>query len=350
MHRIAWILSGLLLSFASSAQNLSHFNDWLVGCDNRNYCTIIAFPSKQSLTKGFVKLTRDAPPPSSPTVTVIVDKHFSSAGEKLQLVFQPGPKPAIETEPLVLGAKYLKAVLASEATKVFIQNLNESEVMLIKAHPTLSNANSVISISLIGAAGALTFMDDKQQRYRAQSSQAIQANQADSIAQGGMALPQQAKQMKLLHGNLPSLPASLLQYKASTGACAKDDAPRALVAILSDSEILWGLCKSVQNNNVDYAFYIVQDGQARAASFAAPPGEPDWQGVLSNPDISNEDRVLSSFKLANQKGDCGVLGEWIWNGEKFSLLTYRKMTDCRGLFDTQEWPRLYKADNNKINE
>ncbi|KTD18825.1 Protein of uncharacterised function (DUF1176) [Legionella lansingensis] len=338
MKRKIVLLLSLLTTIGSFAQSSIRFADWIVGCDNQASCTVIGFPAKNGATsEGFIKMVRVGPPTTLPVVNVVVSNKVAKPGALLQLVFEPG-SIIIKTKPLVQGEKNLKAGLSSQATKQFMDAVNESQFVTIKGDVTRE-----IKISLMGAAGALTYMDDKQQPYKAVSEQALQNNQMLLSPSGTPTIPSQAKQMRILHGDLPPLPPALLQYRATTGACAGDDAPRAIVAILSEEETLWGLCKSVTGNNVDYAFFMVKNDQAQAASFAVPPGEPDLHGVLTNPDISNEDRILSSFMMTRSEGDCGILGEWTWDGENFNLFRYRKMTDCRGLFDTDDWPTLYRA-------
>ena len=149
------------------------------------------------------------------------------------------------------------------------------------------------------------------------------ANEPSSL--NSQMLLRQAKTMHILKGDLPPVPAELAHYK-TTDDCSGDSAPRAIVAYLSDEATLWGLCQKVSANNVDYVFFVAKDGKATLAQFATPANKPERHGILTNPAISNVGRVLSSL-FKEQDQNC-VLGEWIWDGNQFQLLTWRKMTDC----------------------
>lgn len=137
---------------------------------------------------------------------------------------------------------------------------------------------------------------------------------------------QGAKPMRVLHGEWPPLPASLAKYNAD---CPGTEAPKAIVARLSSNEMLWGLCTSVKANNTNYTFFIVSESKTKRAKFAVPPGNKSLKGVLANPGISNEDRVLSSLTKGDGKSGCSTLGEWTWDGSQFQLLNYRVMHDCK---------------------
>lgn len=135
-----------------------------------------------------------------------------------------------------------------------------------------------------------------------------------------------AKIMLVYDGELPPLPAALLGYKSDNCPGAVTD--RAIVAELSAGATLWGLCKSVNGNDRNYQFFIVSDSLASPVQFEVPKGEPALNGILTNPGISNEDRVLSSY-LKQPDSGCGTLGEWIWNGTAFKLLNFQTIKDCQ---------------------
>lgn len=135
-----------------------------------------------------------------------------------------------------------------------------------------------------------------------------------------------AKIMLVYDGELPPLPAALISYKSDN--CPGTVTDRAIVAELSADSTLWGLCKSVNGDDRNYQFFIVSNSVANPVQFEVPSGEPDLKGILINPGISNEDRVLSSYQKQANSG-CGTLGEWIWNGTAFKLLNYKKIKDCQ---------------------
>lgn len=150
-----------------------------------------------------------------------------------------------------------------------------------------------------------------------------------------------AKTMVILQGETPQIPPSLQSFKAESTKCMSDDTPKLLVAKLSDNQKLWGLCKSIQGSNVNYNFFIINNNQSEPVMFPSARSSQGYEELISNPDISNEGRVLSSLTLnSTHEKYCGFLEEWIWNGNQFQLLNAQQLTDCTKLFETQSWPNV----------
>lgn len=326
------LLVCLLVSMNAVAEDSKQFNNWLTACDNLGSCMAVGVPAKtDSVRNVFIKIIRDAAE-ALPKVIVVADKSLlGTPGATLTLAFDYPATPIIHTKFLSAGANNspVKAMLSAQETQEFMASLHKAKYLLIRVNSLKATSGKQFKIALAGVAKTLTYMNDRQQGKQ---------NTTDPTMPKTTFLI--AQPMRVFDSKLPSLPAALASYKVSHD-CSDRDAP-AIVARLSPTIELWGLCKIVSTYNLVYAFFIVENGKAQPAQFAVPPGISDLKGELGNPSISNKDRVLSSFYKRNNTADCGVLGEWVWDGKQFQLLNYRKMDDCRGVFDHEDWPVLYR--------
>lgn len=153
----------------------------------------------------------------------------------------------------------------------------------------------------------------------------INAFAASGDPMSEVSLPQ-AQVMQVIDGAIPPIPASLDSYQPDD--CPGDKADNAIVARLSSTAMLWGLCQSVSGTDINYKFFIADESRAQPVYFEVPEGSAPLNSILMNPGIGNEDRVLGGY-IKTAEGECPILGEWIWNGSRFRLLTYRQTNDCQ---------------------
>ncbi len=71
-------------------------------------------------------------------------------------------------------------------------------------------------------------------------------------------------------------------------------------------------------------------------------GATETGGELINAGFDPASGLLESFNKGRGYGDCGTNAVWGWDGERFVLVEWRAMAECRGV-GPEHWPVLYRT-------
>ncbi|MBY0338969.1 MAG: DUF1176 domain-containing protein, partial [Acetobacteraceae bacterium] len=141
-------------------------------------------------------------------------------------------------------------------------------------------------------------------------------------------------------GALPRRPASL-RAEALSREC---DQPRgeADVARLGPDLLFWLLpCAAGAYNFASLPVLTdARGGSPRVVALPGVPGRP--AGLPVNAAFEARTNRLTQFNKGRGIGDCGTAGTWGWAGDRFALLEWREMPDCRGIPDT-DWIVLHRS-------
>jgi hypothetical protein len=77
------------------------------------------------------------------------------------------------------------------------------------------------------------------------------------------------------------------------------------------------------------AVVIDRKGQARVADLEFPVDIKSRFEVV-NPYWEDGERELRTFVKSRGLGDCGLVQNWAWDGQRFRLVLQQEMTECRG--------------------
>ena len=329
----AIVLAAMLATGVARAE-LKEFKDWVVGCDNLRFCTVLGLTPQDDGNVAYIRITRDgaADAKAQGEVVAWADEgttklFFTVDGDRAQL-----PAKTIDG--------YARATL-SDAVLEKLANANEIRVATVAAGG--NRVNDPINISPNGAAAALRYMDAEQKRDGGVTALVAKGDKPASDIPAPPAMPQV---VALKIENLDPPPTA---RPTGLGEPDEDLCTRGTPYIaykLSETQTLWGVCLDLAAYNFTYTYYLAQNGTAKLLTFRMPgAGETSeglGDGTLTNVWLEEDGRSLHSGGLGRGVGDCGESAEWVWDGAAIQPAGYSAMPQCRGL-SPNDWPVLYRA-------
>lgn len=332
---------------ADRAGELKAFRDWIIGCDNTLSCTALGLAPADGAGSAFVKITRAGGPAAGPEVTVVVYAETTPAAPRLRLRLDGGKGPGLPSDVLAteFDGQFARARLTGAEAAAVIAALLPAKglsVELLDGNKSLSSS----PVSLSGSSATLRYMDAEQGRAGGVTALVATGSAPASAVPAPPAVPVvTAEAMSELSPPPNRRPAGI--PAANADDCPIDTTEMAVT--LPGGRTLWGVCISAGAYNFTYDFWIAGSGKPQPARFEVPGagavmsmGEEDDFGALTNPGLSEDGLVLSAFSKGRGIGDCGSLGEWAFDGERFRALTYAAMDTCMGV-PPDDWPVLWTA-------
>jgi hypothetical protein len=199
-------------------------------------------------------------------------------------------------------------------------------------------------ILLTGAAAALRWMDDQQQRAGtvtalvakgAKPASAVPAAPPVPLVRPGPAV----SQAKLPEKLWPGMRAKLGE-DCDASLSAEDYDP--IIARLSPGVILYGdLCYRGAYNEI-YGFLLADEKGGHMRRAEIPNLDGSTTHLLMNVGFDPETQTLSNFEKGRGFADCGGGYSWVWDGRAFRISDQTEMPACRGL-SAEEWPVLFRS-------
>lgn len=206
-----------------------------------------------------------------------------------------------------------------------------------------------VEVSLAGAAAALLWMDERQDRIgtatgimrpgdgdervirppvRPPTITAVRGPAQTGLPQSGVTLPPPLARLPEVQSCLEEL---------WTGAEPMHSAAR-----VADGVYLWGVECFRGAYNIGQRFWITGENGAdpRPASLPSASGEPTNELVNGGYDPATG--TLGGFFRGRGLGDCGMVQEWAWTGQAFELTREVSMPMCAGMPMTH-WPAIYRT-------
>jgi len=339
----------LITAAAASAKpvaNVFDHKDWIGVCDNTTRCTAMALAPDDADSRAYLALVRDGDPAAQPTLKIALyaDANIPSGPVHLHAPGFDADVPGRWADGEIIAQSKDPALIAGLA------RLGASEAKTLQ----LSIAKQSVTLSLSGAAAALTWMDDRQGRL----------GSVTALTRKG---PRPLSEMP----PAPPLPVFVAAPKGSAAEVKPAVFPRALLARpelkdcdkpqLEDADaraawrlgpdlMLWSVPCTLGAYNLASVF-LLSDGRGGAIRPAPIPalatpdsGEPGANPpyMLINADFDPKTMILNAFEKARGVGDCGNLDRFLWDGRAFQPLEIDVMPECRGV-TPEAWPALYRG-------
>lgn len=362
---VAGLCFAAATALAEERGHLRGFRDWIVGCDNTRTCRAFGLTSRSATRSAAVRIDRSGEPDAAATLTIILAEDAApAAGTRLRIVADGAD--AVE---LVIGSGATIAegeltLTEAETARRLLDAIRRGRSLVVAIEPDPTGMTSVDSISLDGAMAALWWMDERQKRIGTVTALARPGSaDAAGIPHPPLAPPHQAG-IAMTGPAVPAvLPAELtaaviqaFRTIPGDGCNQEDDNEQDVKAErLSQQQLLVSIRCWRGAYNYSRAYYIVADGArpgVRPAAFPRirepmpaaqnPPSNRRPANILWNAEIDAESGTISHLARGRGMADCGEIGVWRWDGERFKPVQLAVMPACRGLFPPN-WLTLFRT-------
>ncbi len=328
---LAAMLSAFIAPAPSAAQApkpgaLETYKDWTIGCDNRSRCEAVSLlPERGDWPDKPVALglVREAGGAAAPEIWVSRD----SRGQE-QISF------------LVDGRKI--ATAASKDGEARLQGPQAAALAVAMARGSTLEVRSGSAVlgrpSLAGAAAAMRYMDARQ--GRAGTMAALVATGAMSANAVRPAPPPTLIRRQLIPAG--AAPVTLWREElAALGkftGCAdemRDASPPELHRLSKTETLVLVPCGAGAYNFSAVPVIATGIPGRRSFRYAAFDYQPGWSENAAHPVLVNaswtpEKSALESYAKGRGIGDCGSSESYVWDGNRFRLVSASAMGECRG--------------------
>ncbi|XTZ39480.1 DUF1176 domain-containing protein [Salmonella enterica] len=327
------------LLWAAPAQQT--FADWLVTCNNQNFCTarntgnhgglvMTLARSAGARTDASLRLDlggSDLPPVSEPPIAdrLLLDEEPLKLADKQ---WQITPWHLLTTHPQTI-TDFLKIV--QEAQSITLQG-------------------SKSTISLEGLKAALLFIDSQQKRVGSETAWIKKGQQPPLSVPPAPAL----KEVALVNPTPTPLTQDelndLLDYanwRMNNTQCSLDPMRRQVrvTALTDDKALLMIDCEAGAYNTVALAWLISRTKPLASRPvrlqlpFNAENGSNEME--LINAEFDEKTRELTTLAKGRGLADCGVMSRWRFDGQRFRLVRYAAEPSCDNWHGPDAWPTLW---------
>lgn len=332
-------LAVLPCSQAWSAPTQQRFNDWLVTCNNQNFCVT----RNVGLHHGLVMtLSRSAGAVTDASLRI----ELGGTGNPVATLAPIAPRLLLDGKPLSLTDKrwHIEDKLIKTADSVtidaFLQQVQEGKA--------LSLANGLQTISLQGLKAALFLIDDRQKRVGSETAWVGKGEEPPLSVPPAPALRAVASaetaQSPLGREELNDL----MDYgneRMTNSHCSLDPFRREIrvTALTDDKVLLMTSCESGAYNTVWLAWLVSRQRpyvarQVRLTLPFQPPGEAPREIELINASYDDRRHELVTLDKGRGAGDCGIQTRWRFDGQRFSLSRYAQQPTCDNWQGPDAWP------------
>jgi len=310
----------LLAAAATQIGELKTFADWIVGCDNGRLCQASAMEPQAGA--GTILTVRRGP-----------------LGDAAPEVWMPGwnSSPA----DIAVDGKPLRLRLTRNAD----EQLVVAEADAIRLLEALRGARSAVAIdaagkpmdplSVNGAAAALLYMDDKQQRLGTRGALVHRGDRPNSSVPPPPPLPVRYR-AKGSAKSAARLSRELIARVRKDNGCSGETDPNLVSQNRLDARhtlaVITLLCQSGAYNYISESFIIPDGGKPRPVHF---DDETDEEGSMHGYNLAWDAKagILHAGFKGRGIGDCGGRQQYVWDGARFRLVEISGMNDCRGVGD-----------------
>lgn len=315
------------------------FREWHAACDNGAACTAVA-PSVED-SRGWLLIRSSPEPNATPEVMVGVwldDGDQNATTEPITLTIDGR---TFRTQRVESGDVPAARVVADEALAA-VRALGAGRAARAKLGP------EDVDLSLTGAAAALLWIDERQERL--ETTNALIRTGARTPSVRSPDLPRVAAAPAVSQAGFgdirQTLPKSLGVLPAVRACLADSVHPNVsdttFSARLDARQELWAVPCGSGAYNLSHILYVTGPGGRDPVAVRLPQSTRDFTETVVNARYDAANRVLTAFNKGRGIGDCGVAQTWVWTGRDFSLTLEQSMQDCTGL-PPDDWPVLWRA-------
>lgn len=310
------------------ADPIKLFDDWTVACDNGHRCEMTSlFPGDQPAPdedSGFdASLSVTRLPGPAGGFTVDFSAYHTLKG---RLRFQID---GATIATAVAGGEGIR-LTGDDAARTVFAMVNGKQAALVDAA-----GKPVARVSLAGSSAALRYIDADQGRVGTVTAVVAKGSKPAAAVPAAPA-PATVAAMRP-SGAAATVSKALRAALEKQADCAdmygggEPVPPVATFALGTGKTLALLPCGSGAYNFSSVAF-ILSGGKAARAAFDR------GDGMLVN--ASFEKGVLSTFDKGRGLGDCGTSEDYVWDGQRFRLISARAMPECRG---STNWLTYYRA-------
>lgn len=325
------------LTWASPVQQV--FSDWLVTCNNQNFCVT----RNVGLHHGLVMtLSRSAGAHMDAALRI----ELGGLVNPVAAVPPIAPRLLLDDKPLQRGEEHWKVqpkLLATEDSATidaFLQQVQDAQAITLQ--------KGVQVISLKGLKAALLFIDSQQKRVGSETAWVRKGDEPPLSVPPAPALKTVAKV------NPTPTPLNrdeyndLLDYgtwRMNNTQCSLDPLRREVwvTALTDDKALMMISCESGAYNTI-YRAWLVSRKKPHASHPVRlrlpflPSGQDDRDVELMNLTFNENTRELITLEKGRGLGDCGVQTRWRYDGQRFRLVRYAGQPECDNWQGADAWP------------
>jgi hypothetical protein len=335
--RIAIILAAALIATSAHAAGFKTVKDWTAVCDNVGDCTAFGFSEEAADMEAYLEVVRHAGPTAAPKLLLVYDAPDKQPSQTWTVTLDGHPIAGLGPIHATGGEDGARGVVPAS----LIAALRNGQSLEIN-----QAGKELASISLVGSAAALLWVDDQQGRVGTVTALAKPGPKPASDVPPPKPAPLIAVAPAASQAGLPKhAPKSLIEGidECDIDPTMKDTDD--IVARLAPGLVLWGpQCEMAAYNELNI-FYVGDEhgGHVRRLTFPEPAGlTPSTDDELMNVTFDPKTQTLASFSKGRGIGDCGSDARWVWDGKAFQLLSEAFMSECRGVL-AADWPPIFVA-------
>jgi hypothetical protein len=331
---------------AKPLQSVFDHKDWIGVCDNTGRCTVMGLAADGSESRGYIALQRDGGGAAQPRLTIAVYADEAAPIGPLHL-----RAPGFDlSAPASVDDQEVKAEVKDTAAIQAFVRLAASEAKGVQ----IAIGKMNVTVSLSGAAAALTWMDDRQGRIGGVTALSKKGPKPATAVPPALPEPVYAAAPK---GSASEIKPVVFPKAVLARGELKDCEKEQLAAAdergawrLGPDLILWSVPCTLGAYNLQSVFFL-SDGKGGAIRPAPVPLIPtpesadpgaDPPYAMINADFDPKTMMLNAFEKGRGLGDCGVLRNYLWDGKSFQPLEIDYMPECRGV-EADAWPALHRG-------
>lgn len=350
--RIALPILALSLVAAAHAQQYKSVRDWVGACDNQRHCSALGMAAEDAEQYAVLQLERG--PLGSDDVSRILIRAYAdlASGQVLALHADDGELLAIEDRHLIRDPDL-------DAVDIVIDEPAELKQLMgaFRRASSLSltrDQQAIATISLSGASAIMLWIDEVQDRLDTRTALVRIGNRSP---QEVAAAPQLPVAPRAAGGatDLPSEKLTVVSQRLRGGlegdVCEDLDPETGLGDSgwsLADGRLIVQLSCSRGAYNFSSRWFLLEADGSNSGELSFPVPSDDGSGRISdqlelvNAGFDPATGQLSSFNKGRGLGDCGFSGDWQWTGQRFELVAYSQMGECRGV-GPDLWPVIWRT-------
>lgn len=325
------------LTWASPVQQV--FSDWLVTCNNQNFC----ITRNVGLHHGLViTLSRSAGARMDATLRI----DLGGLANPVAAAPPIAPRLLLDGKPLQRSDAHWTvqpkglSTTDSATIEAFLQQVQDGDALTLE--------KGVQVASLKGLKAALLFIDSQQKRVGNETAWVRKGDEPPLSVPPAPALKSVAKvnptPTPLNRGEYNDL----LDYgtwRMNNTPCSLDPLRREVwVSALTDDKALMMIsCESGAYNTIYRAWLVSRKKPfvAHPVRLRLPfqPAEREGRDIeLMNLTFNEKTRELVTLEKGRGLGDCGVQTRWRYDGQRFRLVRYAGQPQCDNWQEPDAWP------------
>jgi hypothetical protein len=292
------------------------FEDWAIGCDNANRCTLTTLDPE------------DGPAPSE-VFTILRD-----AGQpgrwKLWLTARSDEDPfAVEIDGAQVGDAFRATPDGATIEGATARTIAAALPKARRIEVIDGTGRTLAKISTAGLAAALRRMDEVQGRVGTVTAAIAPGRRPESAVPPVPTLP--IVQVVKPVGGPPALSSAKVKALQRRAKCrvGRGTVKARVYSLDHSRNVALVPCRTTGHNPTS-AVYILDKGVAKLGRLDATPGLDGWTRVPRITNGSYSNGSLYSYARRSEDGDCGLSQHFLWDGKLFRLIEQTQMDVCRG--------------------